>query len=362
MPTANDILVDRGIRHAVHLHRLGRGNARQVLAFLNEQVLPDLEDKLRRRLRRIKTRGHDIGPWTTKRLREIIATTRAQVAEGMARTGEEVVDVLQALGISEAEWQAARMRQAIPGELDIEAVVPGARQMGAIIRRRPFQGKLLRKWWSELSQKAQRDIQAQIQIGITEGETNAQIIRRLVGTADGRYMDGAFGGLRRNVSAVVQTATNHVSTQAREMTYKANDDIVTGVQIVATLDARTTEICMSEDGKVYPVGEGPRPPFHWNCRTTTAPVLKSLRQMGIRARDLPQETRASMDGQVPARTTYQSWLRRQPASIQDEILGPTKGRLFRKHKLPVSAFVDDKRRILTIPEIREKEGLPPLQK
>ena len=41
-------------------------------------------------------------------------------------------------------------------------------------------------------------------------------------------------------------------------------------------------------------------------------------------------------GTVPARTTYDQWLRRQPAAFQDEVLGRTKGKAFRK-----GATVDD---------------------
>ena len=357
MPTANEDLVDLGIRHAVHLTRLRRQTSNEVLAFLNDDVLPDLTTKLAARLERTASRGFDTGPWTTKRLRETIRVTRAQIASGMEKAGEQVIGNIQEIGITEAEWQAAKMNAAIPKGLDIRASVPTTRQLNSIINSRPFEGDLLKKWWSRLNVKAQNDITQQIQIGITEGETTQQIIRRLAGSKAGQFMDGAFGGLRRNVAATVQTATNHVSTHAREMTYKANEDIVKGVQIVATLDHRTTEICMEQDGKVYDIDDGPRPPFHWNCRTTTVPVLKSLKEMGFKSPDFPPATRASMKGQVPARQTYGPWLRKQPAAVQDDILGKAKGKLYRKHKLPVSAFVDDKRRVLTLKQLRKKEGL-----
>jgi hypothetical protein len=144
------------------------------------------------------------------------------------------------------------------------------------------------------------------------------------------------------------------------MTYEANKDIVKGVQIVATLDNRTTEICMSEDGKVYDVGDGPRPPFHFNCRTTTTPVLKSLREMGFKSptgKPLSKATRASVNGQVPARQTYGSWLKRQPKAVQEDALGVEKARLFRHGDLTVDRFVDDRRNVLTLDELRRREGL-----
>jgi hypothetical protein len=50
-----------------------------------------------------------------------------------------------------------------------------------------------------------------------------------------------------------------------------------------------------------------------------------------------------MTGQVPARTTYSQWLRRQPRSVGN--------------KVTVDRFVDDKRRVLTLEELRRREGL-----
>ncbi len=42
--------------------------------------------------------------------------------------------------------------------------------------------------------------------------------------------------------------------------------------------------------------------------------------------------------QVNAETTYYSWLKTQPASFQDDILGPTKGKLFRNGGLDSTQF------------------------
>lgn len=50
-------------------------------------------------------------------------------------------------------------------------------------------------------------------------------------------------------------------------------------EIVAVLDSRTSEICQSENHKVYPVKEyepgRTAPPFHVRCRSTIRPALKS---------------------------------------------------------------------------------------
>ncbi|WP_187275389.1 hypothetical protein [Methylobacterium sp. WL6] len=147
----------------------------------------------------------------------------------------------------------------------------------------------------------------------------------------------------------------HIAAGASEATYERNADLISGVRWVSVLDSRTTPVCMARDGKVYEPGKGPRPPAHWRCRSTTTPVIKSFRDLGIDLDEVPAGTRASMDGQVPADLTYGAWLAKQPASVQDEILGPTKGLLFRKGEVPVDRFVDRSGHAYTIDELRRRE-------
>src|SRR5690606_26281802 len=66
--------------------------------------------------------------------------------------------------------------------------------------------------------------------------------------------------------------------------------------------------CMSLDGKVFPINEGPRPPRHVACRCTMNVVLKSAQELGLNLREIPEGTRMSMDGQVPQSVIYNDWL------------------------------------------------------
>ncbi|MGC0979810.1 hypothetical protein [Pantoea agglomerans] len=66
---------------------------------------------------------------------------------------------------------------------------------------------------------------------------------------------------------------------------------------------------------------------HFCCRSTETLVLKSWREMGIPVDEMPPGTRASMDGQQPAETTYADWLSRQSLARQKAVLGDTRARL-----------------------------------
>jgi SPP1 gp7 family putative phage head morphogenesis protein len=213
--------------------------------------------------------------------------------------------------------------------------VPARQMLVSAVTSRPFQGRLLREWVDGLDAGRFARLRDAIRIGVVEGESIDQIVRRVRGTRVLRFKDGILDISRRSAEAVVRTAVNHTATHARSLMYAENADVVESWQFVAVLDSRTTEICMGLDGQVFPVGEGPEPPRHINCRSTTVPVLK---------------------GEKPAeRQTYGSWLKRQSAATQDEILGSTKARLFRSGGLSVDRFANDNR-AFTIAELKHREA------
>jgi len=66
-------------------------------------------------------------------------------------------------------------------------------------------------------------------------------------------------------------------------------------------------------------------------------------------------TRASMNGQVPGNLTYNAWLRRQPRAFIDEVLGPTKARLYLDGRLHLDRFIDlDTGKPFTLQELRRR--------
>jgi hypothetical protein len=105
-----------------------------------------------------------------------------------------------------------------------------------------------------------------------------------------------------------------------------------------------------------PWGGGPGK-FHWGCRSTSSPVLKSIKELG--GEDIESFTpaqRASMDGAVPADVTYSDWIKRQSAARQDEILGPVRGKLLRDGGIAPEGFATDKGRWLNLDQLRERNA------
>lgn len=158
----------------------------------------------------------------------------------------------------------------------------------------------------------------------------------------------AVNATRNDIEATTLTAFNHYSNQAKQAVYSENTDILEGVEIVATLDSRTTFICMSLDGKIFPVNSGRRPPFHYRCRSQAVPVVKEKFRIPIKG-----ATRASQDGPVSAQLTYDGFLRRMSKERQIEILGPERAKAFRRG-LPVEKFTNNRNVKLTLDQLRTR--------
>jgi len=92
-----------------------------------------------------------------------------------------------------------------------------------------------------------------------------------------------FDVSRYEAFRLLRTETNYFFNQAQLQTYIDNG--VEEYEIVATLDGRTSDICMREDGKIYKseeaiVGEN-YPPYHPNCRTVTRTIyLREIKMIG----------------------------------------------------------------------------------
>ena len=352
--TVNGRLLDQAIRRQVYLLRFGSGAVKDTLRFLDERLFDELIAILSARLSRIEQRGVDLGPVTTDRIRQMVQETAALLRVRMNDAGRRVRQVAGDLAGIEAEAAVKAMQRLSPTGLDLQFRTLQLSQLQTILDT-GINGTPLDSWFDKLGQDTVARIEQQIGIGIATGETNEQVIRRIRGTRAGGYMDGVLGGTRRQAQTVVRTTMNHVSTQTRQRTYAANPDLVKGVQWVSTLDTRTSDVCKARDGKVYPLDKGPRPPAHPNCRSTVTPVLKSWRELGFKAKDVPAATRASMDGQVPASVSYGDWLNDQTPDRQDEALGRRRAELFRAGKISVEDLVRQDGKPLTLEQLRDLE-------
>jgi len=346
--TVNETLFDEFIRHQVYLERFKANQLRDLQRFLQE-LQDDVSAVLGKRLIDVTTAG----TINTKRLQELLKDLQTMSDEVARSMQEAQILQMRDLASYEAGWTLATLETVIPVAISFNTL--SAAQLWAAVNARPFEGRLMKEWFRDYSQAQKFRITQQVRMSVIEGETVEQTIRRIRGTRAMGYRDGAVQGLlRRSAEALARTTIAHVAQTARHATFENNSDVISSVQWVSVLDGRTSPICRSRDGKTFPLNKGPRPPAHPNCRSTIVPVTKSWKELGIDLEEAPKGTRVSMNGAVPAETTYSDWLQRQPQSFQDDVLGEAKGKLFRDGGLTLDKFVDENTgRGLTLDQLRK---------
>lgn len=338
--TSNDELRDLAITHQIYFLRYQANIVREI-----NDLLKMVEADLLSQLSSIDAFSN------VDRLENQLSAVQAIILSATAAISEQLRADLSGLAEYEVAQQIASINLAVPVRLSM--TVPPINVLVAAIESKPFQGKLLSEWMQKISDDSYIRIRDAIRIGIVEGESYDQITKRIIGTESLQYSDGALSLNSRQVQAIVATAISHASNEARQTFYSENTDIIKGVQWVSTLDARTTPVCQSRDGKVYPVDSGPRPPAHIRCRSTTVPVTKSWKELGINLEEAPPGTRASMDGQVAETETYQTWLSKKSPAFQDDVLGKSRGKLFRAG-MTLDRFVDTSGKEYTLKQLKEK--------
>lgn len=365
MASVNDTIRNHVIGHQVDLTRYSNGVVQRMVAILN-RADADLVAQLNTALERL-----DASSFSVERLQMMLASLHNLNLQAYRELERELSAELRQFVAAEADFQYELFQAPVPPQvvLSVEIARVDVEQVYAAAMARPFQGRLLREWAGETegSIGAQRmaRIRDAVRMGYVEGLTTPQIVQRIRGTRAKQYADGLLEIDRRHAEAVVRTAISHTAAFTRDRFHAANADLIKAVQWLSTLDGRTSTGCIIRDRKMYalgthkPIGHtvpwlGGPGALHWNCRSTSTPVLKSLLELGIPVEDLPAAARESMDGAVPADMTYPQWLARQSAQRQDDVLGATRGALLRSGGLTVDAFYNDKGRFLTLDELRAR--------
>ena len=384
--TANADLYDYVVRHQVGLMRVSGSIRNRVHELLN-----DTEAELRREIetRMRMAAGRGVSPANIERLKRLMQAIKELRQRAFTDAYAVWREELTALMRAEGEFMRNSVQTVSP--VVVELALPDNATLRALATHHPFEGKTLRQWANDVAAADVRRIEQQIKIGLMNGETPQQMVRRVVGSAARRGADGVLELTRRDASTITRTAVNSFSNQARQLVVQQNTDVIKKERYTATLDSRTTAVCRANDGKLFNPGEGPIPPLHMGCRSTRVPVIDdqivgnrpmrqtTQRQMlrdyanerGIapvtRRADLPRGERTRFDefarrqlraatGTTIAAETYQSFLSRQPRWFQEDVLGRTKARLFREGNLPLDRFVDRAGNELSVAELARREA------
>ena len=361
MQSANDKILDAMTTRALDLQRLSAGQAKDVGRFLKT-----LEGDIVAQLARIDPTGIGSISRRAARLEKLLKQVKATIVASYRAEGKRLANELRELADIESKFAVSAINKGAGVELITSELTRG--QLTAITGDLLVQGAPVSDWVSRQAGDTLVKFQDAMRLGIAQGETNAQLIRRVRGGKQaGEVVQGFMKTTRHHAESLVRSATQAVSQASRQAVYDDNDDIVKAEQWVSTIDLRTTVECSARDGLTYTVGShepidhtlpwgGGPGNLHWGCRSTSAPVLKSFRELGFDIDEVPETTRSALDGQIAQDTTFEGWLGRQSVQRQNENLGVGRAALWRDGKISFRDLMDANGRELTLAELRAKTG------
>jgi SPP1 gp7 family putative phage head morphogenesis protein len=384
-------------RNAIDLNRYSNSVARRVINAYNDIII-DATNQLR-------VIDDLAAPDKAARLRGILAQLKQSLATWAGDATELTATELQGLAELQSEFVTDQLRKVLPaGSRDAVRTVEISPQFAqSVVTTDPTQlnvvalsddlfaavqgapatfsltaakgatitlpnGEVLEKAFRGVAVDQAERFSQVVRNGLLTGETTPSIAKRLIGNLQFgeeaktvRQLVAAGGQATavadNQVMALVRTSINQVANSASQQVYEANQDITKKYRYVATLDSRTSSICAALDGREFEYGKGPMPPQHFNCRSTTVPIIDPD--------ILPPSTiakRASADGPVPVNMNYGQWLAEQSNKVKAEVLGPSKvpyfNRLVKKSgaRDAMAKLVRDDGSELTLDQLRKRYG------
>jgi SPP1 gp7 family putative phage head morphogenesis protein len=272
---------------------------------------------------------------------------------------DEMKSDLKIFAGNEGGWTVDQLRKVTNSYLTIDFIVPSAAQIYAaaeasfLILQDGVTLDLESIIQSVFGNTRATVIEQSLRQGYILGKTTDQMVKELLGSEALNYFDGNLRKARTSMERIVRTSFSHMSGVARDEVYSKNDDLVKGYKWVSTLDSRVSPFCISMDGKCWyydkenvPSGVSLmphqiKPPGHYGCRSTTVPIIKSWKELGINISEAPEGTRSSLDGYVPASTTYAEWFDKAGADVQKEVLGAERFKMYQAGEMKVTQFMKD---------------------
>lgn len=405
MATANELLQEFAIRHAVLLQGLSNAEVKSMLSILNK-LEPEIIGRLMMESGSVRSR---------ERLRILLAEIESLIGPVYETILDRMNNNLNELVKREIGIHAQSVYQSVTGNtvLPIAVYAPAPEQVNAVAKALPLvKAKVLSQIVRQAGLETMKQVSGTIANGYLTGEATSSIARNV---------QQQFPTSRRNVETIVRTSIGHFSATARQKTLEANPHIISALQWSSTLDGRTTiQYCIPRSGKLYdlktkkPIGHtlpwnsGPGM-IHWNCRSIAVAVTKDLQDMKLDSENVPPELRPyvafrppigkdgkpiplskpaskmsvgeytkelkkqgySMDeirkirermiGTVPASMSYSDWLKLQaknPAgrNFVAEVLGETRARLFLDGKLPIESFSNNKGFLVNLADLQKRHA------
>jgi hypothetical protein len=313
-------------RNAIDLNRYSNSVARRVINAYNDIII-DAVNQLR---------GIDdlAAPVKAARLRAILAQLKDSLGTWAGDATELTALELQGIAQLQSEFVTDQLARALPvGARDAVRTVEISPQFAqSVVTTDPTQINVV-----ALSDDLFAAVQGAPQTFSLTAAQGATIT-----LPNGQVVSKAFRGIAVD--------------QAERFNQVVRQGLLTGEP---TQDIAKRLVGNLQFGEEFEYGKGPTPPQHFNCRSTTVPVV-NYDELGFTPP--PPAKRASAGGQVPADQTYGQWLAKQDLETKAKALGASKvpyfNRLVEKHgpTNAIAKLVRDDGSELTLEQLRARYG------
>jgi len=361
--SANQKILDEIIKHEIDLKNLSETGTNKIIRIYNRLI-----DELRSKLKEIDPTAPTQQRYKEKRYRALLEQSETIVGNFYADMASSHYDIMTDYAKGESEWFGQIVNNSIG--FSVMSVGLPAEVIKRIVDDTMIEGIPTKEWWKKQDADFRFRYKQEMQTGILAGETINQL--------SGRLTNNIAPIPRNHARTLSRTGYQSVFQSTRGEMYEENADIIKGIMWTATLDTRTTPICRALDGQTWYLPDYRKwtatrkfpgyPPIHWNCRSTTSPVLKKLEELAKSNKDVARTIdkepdkarRAALDGTVPKSTNYDQWLKKQPASVQKEVLGDDVYKLWRDGKITsVKQLIDRSGNPLTYEQLYQKYRMVP---
>ena len=366
-------------RETIDLNRYSNAVARKYATTYSDVIIVAAK-KLKQIDLRQQAAGEGvvISPQTRKRLRAIISQAKSSLNKWSGATARDFKKELQGLAYLQTNFVQNELKKVTKsGNIPINSVAISPKYADSFVSTDPTKvnvftskafkedsfakfgqgkfdltatqgasmtlpnGETVEKAFRGIATRQQESLARHIRQGVFSGESTQEISRRMVGKLEFgtfptsvKQISQAGGELIKlstnQIQTIVRTSVNQVQNQASQAVYAANSKVAPKYEYVATLDSRTSPICRRLDGRKFAYNKGPTPPQHFNCRSTTVPVVDYeglSKRKGFEDLKPPPKgkvvTRPTGEGtgRVPQDTQYGDWLLGQDKKLKVKTLG-----------------------------------------
>ena len=365
-------------RETIDLNRYSNAVSADFVRTYNDVILLAARKLNAINIRQAKAgEGVVIAPQTKKRLRAIIAQSKSSLDKWSKTSTKKMIKEIEGLAKVQAGFIEGELKKAVKsGNIPINSVAISSKYAESFVTTDPTKvniftskqfteddfkkfgsgkfeltarqgamqtlpnGETVEKAFRGIATRQQEGLARTIRQGVFSGESTQQIANRMIGRLEFgqrgsvRQIAQAGGELTKlanhQIQTIVRTSVNQVQNQASQAVYAANSKVAPKYEYVATLDSRTSPICKRLDGRKFEYNKGPTPPQHFNCRSTTVPVVDYAglkKQKGFEDLTPPPKgkvvTRPTGEGtgRVPQDTQYGDWLLGQDKKLKVKTLG-----------------------------------------